>query len=340
MTTPRCSDLPCVACVAALLADKAGACCAVCFLIVVFSWVGTEVSAVDDATESLAVPRTPTTAHGSTFATTISVYSRLLFRYASAEDTSGPAPAVRRLTVASSVNLTLSPQDVSDSIMIQLPQATYTTLKRLQVVGMDPLCDLKGSMCLCEIGTVNISTFPAYMSHPYSACVADCSYLLEPKPQPPSDAYGASDWYQLRMPCTLQPDREYILEVLSAPDGAFQPSDPYSVYESASGSTTRRLQRDSSQDSKNETEKEESQWLESAVLGSEKRFEPSTLSSGSYTAFHRLVVTVPEGLKVLASAEEEHTVVHSGTVCVGLLVVLSCDLGQHILFYCSILKLL
>lgn len=282
-----------------------------CFLIVAFSWLGAKVSAVDNATESLAPPRTAAASHSrKTFATTSLVHSRLLFQYTTAEDISGLMPPVRRLTVASSVNITLSPQDATESIMIQLPHATFSTLKRLQVVGMDPACDLQGSMCLCEVGTVNSSSLPADMSSPYSECVPDCSYLLEPQPQPPSEAYDASDWYQLRVPCTMQPERQYILEVLSEPNGAFTPSGLYPV--SGSMPVFRKLQQAGSNATAAATEDEEHEWLESAVMSSEKLFEPSTLASGSSTAFHRLVVTAPAGVKVLSSAEEERATMNAG----------------------------
>jgi hypothetical protein len=294
-------------------------CYAVCALIVVFSWVGTQVSAVDNATESLVVPHAaPVSTRGKSFATAHSVLSRLIFRYASPEDTAGPSstPSVRRLEVFSSVNLTISPQDVTNTILLQLPPAAFATLKRLQVVGMDASCDLKGSMCLCETGAVNSSTLPAELTTPFSKCVADCSYVLKPNPLPLSAAYDAPDWYQLLLPCTLQPERRYVLEVLSAPAIAFAPSDPYPVNVSTSAAAAAAsgsngtLQNSSI--SSGESDSGATEWLESGVLASSKRFEPSVLEKGSFTAFHRLIVTAPAGLKVLASAEEERSAVHPG----------------------------
>ena len=298
------------------------ACCAVCVLIVAFSWLGTKVSAVDNATESLAPPITAATSHvREIFATTSSVYSRLLFRYSTADDTSALGTSVRRLTVVSSVNITLSPQDATESIMIRLPPDTYSTLKRLQVVGMDTDCALQGSMCLCEVGTVNSSTIPLELSSPYSDCVAECSYLLEPKPQAPAEVYDASDWYQLRVPCTMQPDRPYVLEVLSEPNGAFPDSHPYQVSDSEPAAN-RRLQEDTGNGTGGAGDSAGHQWLEAAVASSPKRFEPSTLASGSATAFHRLVISAPAGVTVLSSAEEEHVVTNAGATrrfsCSGL----------------------
>lgn len=322
-----------------LLAAHKPVCAAVCGFIVVFSWLGTQVSGVDDATETLANAHTPTASHGTAFATTSSVTSKLVFRYpedGSTED------HVRRLTVESAVNITLSPQEVSDSIMIQIPQAVHSTLKRLQVVGMDISCNRKGTMCLCQTAALNNTSLSADVSAPFSDCRADCSYVLQQSPLPPSMAYSYSDWYQLLVPCTLQPDMQYILEVLSAPEGAFMPSDPYVVPKESSTSvedaesvpdegsetlessgseessgSTRRLQKDSSsapsgddEVNSNRTRTEqavEPEQLETGMLGSAKRFEPSTLASGSYTAFHRLIVTLPAGLKALSSVEEEHS---------------------------------
>ena len=108
----------------------------------------------------------------------------------------------------------------------------------------------------------------------------------------------------------MQPERQYILEVLSEPNGAFTPSGLYPV--SGSMPVFRKLQQAGSNATAAATEDEEHEWLESAVMSSEKLFEPSTLASGSSTAFHRLVVTAPAGVKVLSSAEEERATMNAG----------------------------
>jgi hypothetical protein len=256
------------------------------------AWAGHQVSAVDAKTESLQV-QGASTHHEvyTTYAVTHRADTHVYFREDAAQSTRS---APRTLSVQVVTSLAFSPRGIGRTLALQLPPAVSASLLRICMTGMSPACDAHGSMCLCTGAGYNASSAPAPPPGAVSGAPLDCSQVLQHSPRPGDIVYAAAQWHELRLPCIVQPQREYVLQVLSAPVQAFRLSAPYTIPHHPGDSRHPRQAV--------------------AMTSANEYFVVSTLDSGADRSFSRLVVTAPANLVVLASTEVERSQVLDGAL--------------------------